>query len=99
VNYDVSCPSPVGLGRTCVLDAKGITYTSMPLTTNLELTGHPVVHLWVSSTTGDANFFAHLEDIASDGKVSIITDGRLKGSLRALETPPIGFRQVAHYNC
>lgn len=88
VNYDVSCPAPIGLGQTCVLDAKGITYTSTPLTTGLELTGHPVVHLWISSTASDANFFAYLEDIAPDGKVSIITDGRLKGSLRALGTPP-----------
>jgi putative CocE/NonD family hydrolase len=30
VNYDVSCPVPVGLGQTCVLDAKGINYTSPP---------------------------------------------------------------------
>jgi uncharacterized protein len=88
VNYDVACPSPIGLGQTCVLDAKGITYTSEPLTANLELTGHPVVHLWISSTAKEANFFAYLEDIAPDGKVSIITDGRLKGLLRALGTPP-----------
>ena len=91
VNYDVSCPSPIGLGQTCVLDTKGIIYTSTPLTTDLELTGHPVVHLWISSTASDANFFAYLEDIAPDGKVSIITDGRLKGSLRALGTPPYSF--------
>jgi predicted acyl esterase len=58
------------------------------VSTYLELTGHPVVHLWISSTAGDANFFAYLEEIAPDGKVSIITDGRLRGSLRALGTPP-----------
>lgn len=88
VNYDVSCPTPIGLGQTCVLDDKGVTYTSRPLTASLELTGHPVVHLWVSSTAADANFFVYLEDVSPDGKVSIITDGRLKGLLRALGTPP-----------
>jgi uncharacterized protein len=88
ISYNVSCPSPIGLGQTCVLDDKGITYTSTPLTIGLELTGHPVVHLWISSAASDANFFAYLEDITPDGKVSIITDGRLKGSLRALGTPP-----------
>jgi len=42
----------------------------------------------VSSTARDVNFFVYLEDVAPDGSVSIITDGRLKGSLRALGTPP-----------
>jgi len=88
VNYDVTCPSPVAWRQTCVLDDKSITYTGRPLTASLELTGHPVLHLWISSTTSNANFFAYLEDIAPDGKVAIITDGRLKGSLRALGTPP-----------
>jgi putative CocE/NonD family hydrolase len=87
VNYDVACSPPAGWGQTCVLDEKGITYTSEPLKAGLELTGHPVVHLWISSTSREGNFFAYLEDIAPDGKVSIITDGRLKGSLRALGTP------------
>ena len=88
VNYDVDCPNPVGMGQTCVLDEKGITYTSSVLPENLQLTGHPVLHLWVASTAADGNFFAYIEDVAPNGSVSIVTDGRLKGSLRALGTPP-----------
>jgi len=91
VTYDVDCPSPVGLGQTCVLDDKGITYTSSVLPENLELTGHPILHLWVASTAADGNFFAYLEDVAPDGTVFIVTDGRLKGSLRALGTPPYNY--------
>jgi len=88
VNYDVTCPKPVRLGQTCVLDDKGITYTSSALPRNLELTGHPVLHLWVASTAANGNFFAYIENVAPDGSVFIATDGRLKGSLRALGTPP-----------
>jgi uncharacterized protein len=91
VSYDVTCPKPVGLGQTCVLDDKGITYTSAALTADMELTGHPVVHLWVSSTAKEGNFFAYLEDVAPDGGAKIITDGRLRGSLRKLNTPPYSF--------
>ena len=32
------------------LDEKGLTYTTLPLATDVEMTGHPVIRLWVSST-------------------------------------------------
>jgi predicted acyl esterase len=37
------------------------------------------------------NIFAYLEDVAPDGKISVITDGRLKASMRALATPPYSY--------
>lgn len=91
VNYDVTCPTPIGLGQTCILDDKGITYTTSPLPDNLELTGHPILHLWVSSTNAESNFFAYIEDVAPDGSINIVTDGRLRGSLRKLGTAPYPF--------
>ncbi len=91
VNYSVSCPQQTGLSQTCPLDDKGITYTTPVLKADMELTGHPILHLWVSSSAPEANFFAYLEDVAPDGKVQVVTDGRLKGSLRALNTPPYKF--------
>ena len=91
VDYSVSCPAPVGLGQTCPLDAKGITYTTPALTGDLLLTGSPILHLWVSSTATDGNFFAYLEDVSPDNSVFVVTDGRLKASLRALGTPPYSY--------
>jgi hypothetical protein len=49
---------------------KGLTYTTAPLTADMVLTGHPVVHLWISSTATDGDFIADLEDIAPDGTAS-----------------------------
>jgi putative CocE/NonD family hydrolase len=69
-------------------DEKGITYTTPALTREMELTGHPIVHLWVSSTANDGHFFAYLEDIDPSGKATVVTDGRLRASLRALGTAP-----------
>lgn len=86
---DAACPNRGNpLAQSCVPDGWGFTYTTPPLTTDTELTGHPIVHLWISTTAPDLNFFAYLEDVAPDGKVSVITDGRLKASMRALATPP-----------
>jgi uncharacterized protein len=73
------------------LDEKGIVYTAGPLSTDVELSGHPVVHLRVTSTASDGHFFAYLEDVGPDGAASVITDGRLKASLRAVNTPPYNF--------
>jgi predicted acyl esterase len=52
------------------------------------VTGDPLVRLQLSSDRGDANLFAYLEDIAPDGAVAVVTEGRLKASLRALNPSP-----------
>ena len=91
VNYDLgkelptvtSIYSPPG-----PQDEKGITYTTPPLASAMELTGHPIVHLWMASTATDDHVFAYLEDVDADGKAAIVTDGRLRASLRKLDTAP-----------
>ncbi|PXY35886.1 CocE/NonD family hydrolase [Prauserella flavalba] len=88
VDYSVSCPEPVGLNQTCPQDEKGLTYTSAPLARDTELTGHPVVSLRLSSTAADGNVFAYLESVAPDGSVRILTDGRLRLSLRDTAKAP-----------
>jgi putative CocE/NonD family hydrolase len=69
-------------------DAKGWTYTSQPLATELEVIGHPVVHLWITSSTRDADLFVYLEDVDSTGKSTYVTEGVLRASHRKLGTPP-----------
>jgi hypothetical protein len=69
-------------------DTKGLTYTTSPLASEIEVTGHPVIHLWVSSTAKDGDFFVNLEDVDEDGNSYFITEGTLRASHRALSTPP-----------
>jgi putative CocE/NonD family hydrolase len=59
-------------------DQKLLTYTSGPLTADLQITGNPVVNLYVSSTATDGAFFVYLEDVAPDGTVTYITEGILQ---------------------
>ncbi|MCK4337438.1 MAG: CocE/NonD family hydrolase [Candidatus Aminicenantes bacterium] len=69
-------------------DQKALTYTTAPLDTDLEITGHPVVHLWASSTATDGSFFAYLEEIDSQDFSHYLTEGTLRASYRSLNDPP-----------
>ena len=56
------------------------------------MTGHPVVHLWVSSTATDGDFFADLEDVDESGTArTAAVQGRLRASHRALTSAPYDF--------
>jgi len=68
-------------------DQKGLTYTTEPLIEDLEVTGHPVVHLWTSSTATDGDFFVYLEEVDRQGFSHYLSEGTLRASHRALHEP------------
>lgn len=74
--------------QPCHPRAGALSFSGPNLTRDTELTGFPVASLWVSSTTPDANLFVYLEDVAPDGTVTPLTDGRQKLSLRKRHEPP-----------
>jgi len=84
--YDVM--SPVYPNTMMFNDEKGLTYTTPPLPAEVEVTGHPVVHLWVTSSARDGDFFVYLEDIREDGYSQYVTEGNLRASHRAMSTAP-----------
>ncbi len=90
VNYKALCAnqSVTALGPTCPQDDKGLTYTSTALAADLEMTGIPLADLWVSSTVSDGALFAYLEDVGPDGAITMVSEGRLKASMRALAAAP-----------
>jgi uncharacterized protein len=63
-------------------DQKGLTYTSEVLEEDLEVTGQPVVHMWINSTSPDGTFFAFLEEVDQNNFSRFVTDGCLKASHR-----------------
>lgn len=65
-------------------DGKRQTYTTAPLTESVEVTGHPVVQLWLSSTASDGDVFVYLEDVDPNGEAMLVTDGALRANFRAL---------------
>lgn len=66
-------------------DRKLLTYTSAPLTEDIEITGYPVVRLFVASTEADPAFFVYLEDVDEKGIVRYLTEGQLRGIHRKVQ--------------
>jgi len=71
-------------------DRRLLTYTSPPLSEDTEITGHPVVTLYVTSTHTDGAFFVYLEDVDESGGVTYVTEGQLRALHRKVssDTPP-----------
>ena len=69
-------------------DKKLLTYTTAPLEADLEITGHPVVSLFITSTHTDGAFFVYLEDVDENGKVTYLTEGELRALHRRISSEP-----------
>jgi len=78
-------------------DRKALTYTTAPLASDIEVTGHPVVHLWISSTAEDGDVFGYLEEVDAEGVSHYITEGKLKASYRAEHKPPYDYLGLPYH--
>jgi putative CocE/NonD family hydrolase len=94
VDYAPVCPvDPVQpnwgpFAQPCHPDKAGVAYAGQPLKVDTELTGTPVADLWISSTAPEQPVFAYLEDVAPDGAVTVISEGRQRVSLRKVVKAP-----------
>ena len=78
-------------------DEKGLTYSTSPLPAEVEVTGHPVVHLWVTFSAKDGDFFVYLEDIAEASYSKYITEGNLRASHRAISPAPYKYLGLPYH--
>ena len=69
-------------------DKKLLTYTSEPLEADVEITGHPIVSLFITSTHTDGAFYVYLEAIDENGKVTYLTEGQLRALHRRISKEP-----------
>jgi uncharacterized protein len=80
-------------------DKKGLTYTTLPLSGDVQITGHPVVHIWLSSSHEDGNIFVYLEEVDAHGYSHYLTEGVLRLSHRALNPPPYANFGLPYHRC
>jgi predicted acyl esterase len=67
----------------------GMGFAGAPLEKDMEVTGHPVAHVWLSSSASDADVVARIDDVAPDGTATYVgIEGKLRASMRALAPAP-----------
>lgn len=89
-DYGVECRN-VGSGsriQPCHVHGSGLSSAGDVLAADTEVTGYPLVDIQVAADLPDANLFVYLEDVAPDGSIRVVTEGRLKASLRAEHDAP-----------
>ncbi|WP_231737337.1 CocE/NonD family hydrolase [Mycobacterium sp. IS-1742] len=79
------------------MDRRLLTYTSAPLDAPVEVTGHPMVTVFLSASGDDATVFVYLEDIDAAGRVAPVTEGQLRALHRQLSDAPAPYRQAVPY--
>lgn len=80
-------------------DEKCLTYTTATLDEDLVVIGHPVVRLFVTSSSGDADLHVLLEEVASDGDVRYVSEGVLRASQRKLGQAPYDNMGLPYQRC
>jgi putative CocE/NonD family hydrolase len=94
VDYAPVCPvDPVQpnwgpFAQPCHPDKASVAYAGQPLKADTELTGTPLADLWISSAAPEQPVFAYLEDVAPDGTVTVVSEGRQRASLRKVVKAP-----------
>jgi len=75
-----------------------LIYTTPPLAEDTEITGYPLVTLYVTSTETDGAFFLYLEDVDPAGRVTYVTEGQLRAIHRRVSsgTPPYTIQVPYH---
>jgi putative CocE/NonD family hydrolase len=90
---------PVTYPDRSTRDEELLTYTSAPLNHDMEVTGHPVVTLFASSSAVDGAFIVYLEDVYPDGRVVVATDGCLRACFRKLGDKPPYWVAGPYHTC
>jgi uncharacterized protein len=77
-----------------------LTYLTPPFERDLEISGYPVIHLYLISSETDGAFFVYLEDVDERGRVIYITEGELRALHRKISPDPGPYRlQVPYHTC
>jgi hypothetical protein len=79
-------------------DSLLLVYDSEPLEEDMEVTGHVLVDIFVSSSTSDAQVFVYLEDIDENGKVQYVTEGELRALHRKVSNEKAPYKLVGPYH-
>ncbi|MEP7211420.1 MAG: CocE/NonD family hydrolase [Alphaproteobacteria bacterium] len=85
----ISAPSKTSTTILIEAPAGGKAFETAPLAADLEVTGHPVMDLWIETAANDTDVTARIDDVAPDGTTrSYQMIGQLRASHRTLAKAP-----------
>jgi putative CocE/NonD family hydrolase len=65
----------------------GVSYSTAPLAHDTEVIGHPIVHLFASSTADDGDFYFYLEDVDPAGQAVLVTEFQHRAGFARQRSP------------
>jgi putative CocE/NonD family hydrolase len=75
------------------------TFTSSPLTADLEVVGHPILKVKMSSTSTDPRLFVYLEDVTPNGEIHYVTEGLLRArDRREKRNKPVSHKDIPYHS-
>jgi predicted acyl esterase len=83
---------------TPVWPPAGTTMRRWYLAQDTEITGHPIVTLYVTSTADDGAFYVYLEDVDERGKGTYVTEGLLRAIHRKVSDAPPPYKMLVPYH-
>jgi uncharacterized protein len=75
-----------------------LTYLTPTLLNDVEITGNPIVKLFITSTQPDGAFFVYLEDVDEKDRVTYVTEGQLRAIHRKVSDKPCPYIQPVPYH-
>ncbi|MFI5317784.1 MAG: CocE/NonD family hydrolase [Myxococcota bacterium] len=84
--HALAVPTWTEYGDRAAADRHNLVYDSAPLERALEVTGHPVLHLWLRADRPELAVFAYLEDVDPGGRVGYVSEGQFRAIHRALRS-------------
>ncbi len=81
---------PIDYSNRAKAEKKLLTYTSSPIEEDMEITGNPIITLYIDSTHEDGALHVYLDDVDEHGNITYITDGQFRVIHRKIssEDPP-----------
>ena len=80
------------------MDASLLVYETAPLQNDMEVTGHPMVEVFMSADAKDAHLVVYLEDVGPDGHVYYVTEGQMRAIHRKVCVDNKPFKDVVPYH-
>jgi len=79
-------------------DEKLLVYTSNPIEEDIEITGHPIVNIFMKTTHQDGIIHIHFEFLDRDDKIHWITDGQLRLIHRKISEKEPPYKMITPYH-